>query len=570
MGGFSLGLHQAGIIPTHHYFSEIDTHAIANYRYNFKNAEYIGSVTDVRHIIRTIDRKPTDRLIITFGSPCQDFSLAGKRAGIEGSKSSLIKFAIFLIKRLRPDVYIWENVKGAYSTNNGADFWAIIQAFADIDGYGFEQQLVNTSWVLPQNRERIYLVGHLDGRSQSGVFPFGEDGKSHNDNKARSEPEAKLAATIGTREGQRKENNYVVTSNTTQGFEVANEGYSINFSNPNSKTRRGRVVKNIAQTLDTQANQGVIQINPNLESGGKQPYQQNRVYDEKGLVPALNAGKSDLIIKTGAIRGRGENNEQQLELRDDGNTNTLTSVEKDNVILTLQPSEINTKFATNYGQKNQTNARNLLSKLREEIGEAEITKWGFRIFDSLQKEKILQSRMYVRGVHKKGEEIQRDVDNRPLSFKKTQERFLREMWEEGMFGCSPQRWELAKQFFGQFANVMQKLPYQGTSDKKNLSSMRFTLLFDGVLHETLSKMEETWEPISNQGESIFGSNIRRLTEIETEILQGFCPDWTKFGIYHTKKGVETKQIPKTQRYKMCGNAVTATIVKIIAERIKFI
>ncbi len=108
---------------------------------------------------------------------CQDFSLAGKRKGLEGDRSSLIREAIRLITDIRPDIFIWENVKGAFSSNAGEDFWAIIQAFTNIGGYRLEWQLLNTSWFLPQNRERIYLVGHLAtaGRSTAEVFPIGED-----------------------------------------------------------------------------------------------------------------------------------------------------------------------------------------------------------------------------------------------------------------------------------------------------------------------------------------------------------------------------------------------------------
>ena len=105
---------------------------------------------------------------------CQDFSLAGRREGLKGSKSSLIQHAIALIADIRPSIFIWENVKGAFSSNARADFWAILQAFANIGGYTIEWQLLNTSWVLPQNRERIYLVGHLAGRSEPGVFPIRE------------------------------------------------------------------------------------------------------------------------------------------------------------------------------------------------------------------------------------------------------------------------------------------------------------------------------------------------------------------------------------------------------------
>ena len=171
IGGFSLGFQRAGYQFTEHYFSEIDKHAIANYKNNFPNAKHIGDITT----IQPSNLAGAD--IITFGSPCQDFSMAGRRAGLAGAKSSLIQYAIAIITCVRPSVFIWENVKGTFSSNAGADFWAILQAFTHIGGYRLEWQLLNTKWVLPQNRERIYLVGHLAGRSIPGVFPFGENDK---------------------------------------------------------------------------------------------------------------------------------------------------------------------------------------------------------------------------------------------------------------------------------------------------------------------------------------------------------------------------------------------------------
>ena len=171
IGGFSLGFQRAGYEFTEHYFSEIDKHAIANYKHNFPHAKYIGDITSIH------GGDFTDIDIITFGSPCQDFSLAGRREGLKGNKSSLIQKAIALIDCIRPSVFIWENVKGAFSSNAGADFWAILQALANIGGYTIEWQLLNTSWLLPQNRERIYLIGHIAGRSIPGVFPIGEIAK---------------------------------------------------------------------------------------------------------------------------------------------------------------------------------------------------------------------------------------------------------------------------------------------------------------------------------------------------------------------------------------------------------
>ena len=198
IGGFSLGFQRAGYQFTEHYFSEIDKHAIANYKHNFPHAKNLGDITT----IQSADIAGAD--IITFGSPCQDFSLAGKRAGLKGNKSSLIAQAIALIAHVRPGLFVWENVKGAFSSNARADFWAIIQTLANLGGYTIEWQLLNTSWVLPQNRERIYLIGHLRGRSIPGVFPFGEndkllEGKTRKENRKCPSIKTSPARTITSR-----------------------------------------------------------------------------------------------------------------------------------------------------------------------------------------------------------------------------------------------------------------------------------------------------------------------------------------------------------------------------------
>jgi DNA (cytosine-5)-methyltransferase 1 len=283
IGGFPKGLEQAGFNITDHYFSEIDKHAIANYRHNFKHANYVGSVTDVRGA--GLPKRPN---IITFGSPCQDFSLAGKRKGMDGERSSLISHATRLITECRPDVFIWENVKGTFSSNNGADFWAIVQAFANIGGYRLEWQLLNTAWLLPQNRERLYLIGHLGKGSGRNVFPFREDDQVFSEarqgtegsreriqsglHRARSVTKSyssldisdNLARVSAKCLNQRMhkmglDDNYIkVRSATAQGYETATEGDSINLSQPDSETRRGRVGHGKAQTLETSCNQAVI------------------------------------------------------------------------------------------------------------------------------------------------------------------------------------------------------------------------------------------------------------------------------------------------------------------------
>lgn len=240
IGGFHLGFERAGF-EVNSYFSEIDKYAIQVYKHKFKNSNYVGSVTDVRGgDLPKID-------IITFGSPCQDFSLAGKRKGLRGERSSLIGEAIRLIRETRPRVFIWENVKGTFSSNNRQDFAAILQAFANIGGYRLEWQLLNTKWFLPQNRERVYLVGYLGDGSGGEIFPIREGSRQTNELlKARASQDIYGQPIVK------------IKSATSRGYEVAEEGDSINYSVPNSKTRRGRVGKGVAQTLDTACNQAVV------------------------------------------------------------------------------------------------------------------------------------------------------------------------------------------------------------------------------------------------------------------------------------------------------------------------
>jgi DNA (cytosine-5)-methyltransferase 1 len=159
---------------------------------------------------------------------------------------------------------VWENVKGTFSSNDGADFWAIIQAFTDIGGYRLEWQLLNTSWFLPQNRERIYLVGYSTNPSEQGVFPIGSPNRETNSENSNHQFVDVYNKTL------RKEcptltdpcHNSIrikVKSATSDGYEQAEAGDSINLSNPNSETRRGRVGKKKAQTLETSCNQAVIE-----------------------------------------------------------------------------------------------------------------------------------------------------------------------------------------------------------------------------------------------------------------------------------------------------------------------
>jgi DNA (cytosine-5)-methyltransferase 1 len=168
IGGFSLGFQRAGWKFDKHYFSEINKYAIKVYQRHFPDAIGLGSITGIRpEELGQID-------LITFGFPCQDLSIAGKRAGLEGSRSGLFFEAMRIIRYLKPSIFVFENVEGLLTSNDGKDFEIVLREIADIGLYECEWQLLNTSWVLPQNRERVYFIGHLGERGGRKVFPIGE------------------------------------------------------------------------------------------------------------------------------------------------------------------------------------------------------------------------------------------------------------------------------------------------------------------------------------------------------------------------------------------------------------
>lgn len=178
IGGFHKGFERAGFKFDWVGHSDIDKYANSVYQYNFK-AEELGDVTTIqpRDLPDNID-------ILTGGFPCQAFSTAGKRRGFADTRGTLF-FQIERILRYFRDIgkpipyFVLENVKGLLNHDSGRTFATIYRVLADLN-YTIECQLLNTKWFLPQNRERIYIVGHLRGRSGPKIFPITKKAQQHN------------------------------------------------------------------------------------------------------------------------------------------------------------------------------------------------------------------------------------------------------------------------------------------------------------------------------------------------------------------------------------------------------
>lgn len=136
----------------------------------YRNGEWYAA--DIRDI-RAADMPKAD--CWCFGFPCQDISVAGKQAGFGGKRSSLFFTVTGLIRDLekedRPSCLLIENVKNLLSVNRGFDFARLLIELDEI-GYDAQWQVVNSACYVPQNRERVFLVGSLRGRSTAEIFPL--------------------------------------------------------------------------------------------------------------------------------------------------------------------------------------------------------------------------------------------------------------------------------------------------------------------------------------------------------------------------------------------------------------
>lgn len=164
VGGFRYGLEQAGMECVGG--CEIDKYACQ--AYGVINDEDCRP-TD----IRTVDpiRLPYFDIFVG-GFPCQDLSVAGKRKGFDGERSVLFFEILRICEVKRPTYILLENVTGLFSHNGGETFRIVLQSLDEL-GYDAEWQVHNSAAYVPQNRERVFIIGHLRGRGTRPVFPFG-------------------------------------------------------------------------------------------------------------------------------------------------------------------------------------------------------------------------------------------------------------------------------------------------------------------------------------------------------------------------------------------------------------
>lgn len=177
IGGFELGIQKACPEAECIGFSEIDKYAVKVYLSHFPTHKNFG---DARRIV---PEELPEFDMLCGGFPCQAFSIAGKRGGFEDTRGTLFHEIARIARAKRPKLLFLENVKGLLSHDSGRTFGTILSTFSDL-GYFLEWQVLNSKdFGVPQNRERVFIVGHLGTPSGRQVFPIGgTDEENHGAN----------------------------------------------------------------------------------------------------------------------------------------------------------------------------------------------------------------------------------------------------------------------------------------------------------------------------------------------------------------------------------------------------
>ncbi len=149
-------------------FSEIDKYAIQIYKQHFPKHKNFGNARDIN------PKELPDFDMLCGGFPCQSFSIAGKRKGFQDTRGTLFYEICRIVAAKRPRLLFLENVKGLLSADDGRCFATILTSLDEL-GYDVEWQVLNSkNFGVPQNRERVFIIGHLREESSRQVFPLGE------------------------------------------------------------------------------------------------------------------------------------------------------------------------------------------------------------------------------------------------------------------------------------------------------------------------------------------------------------------------------------------------------------
>jgi DNA (cytosine-5)-methyltransferase 1 len=536
--------------------SENNKYASELLKSKFPNIKNYGDATKIN------PRELPDFDILCGGFPCQAFSIAGKRRGFQDTRGTLFFEVVRIVKVKRPKIIFLENVKGLLNHEKGETFKVIIQTLSEL-GYDVQWMVLNSKFHgVPQNRERVFIIGSLRGTSRPEILPFGGINEKNNELQRHQE----VTNTIHSRITADSNGTYIESRGQTQITHptiteaIGRQGSSKEYMKSieliqQARSQHSRIYgkEGISPTLagasklsgDCTPKIAIPVLTPDrlekrqngrrFKDNGEESFTltktdiqrvlvhntQTRSPDRPSLKKNPSAGGSGHISKYDETYCLDSGNNQAVQL--DYKIRRLTPIEceflqsfpKDWTRRGLQSFiNLETYYKVN-GTTKKTDSIKILSLLQETIGEEQIKEWGLNEFITLLKNEILQPRLYE-------ESIQMEMEGKCITTRRESQskaidycNRMFSMWQERKLRYSPQRQEQIEQLFRKFTGNLQKLPYEITQKRGQLEQ--------GEPHKSEEKQERT---------------IYTITEMSD-----------------------------TQRYKMMGNAVTVNVIQAIASKL---
>ena len=301
IGGFRLGMESAGHECVG--FCEIDKFARKSYK-AIHNMEGEIELHDITRVSNESVRRIGSVDVICGGFPCQAFSIAGNRRGFEDTRGTLFFEIARFASILRPKYLFLENVKGLLNHDGGATFETILGALDEL-GYNVEWQVLNSKdFGVPQNRERVFIIGHLRGECTKGVFPLGGEGQKFDSEQLEIDIVGNTknpnSTALGTSSVVYGSKGLIGTLCARDYKEPKQIAIPVLTPERPEKRQNGRRFKDDGEpmfTLTSQDRHGIV-------VAGKLPGnhdQNSRVYDPRGLAPTLSTmqggGQENNLVK---------------------------------------------------------------------------------------------------------------------------------------------------------------------------------------------------------------------------------------------------------------------------------
>lgn len=299
IGGFRLGMESAGHECIG--FCEIDKFARTSYK-AIHDTEGEVEMHDITTVSDEFIRGIGSVEVICGGFPCQAFSIAGKRKGFEDTRGTLFFEIARFASILRPRYLFLENVKGLLNHEGGATFETILRALDEL-GYDVEWQVLNSKDYVPQNRKRVFIIGHLRGERTRKVFPFERENRTTIENNIKQINDSKKTREL-------------------LNFDSTNRFYDVSGISPCLNTMQGG---------DREPKIAIVgNINPSGNGMNGQ------VYSSNGLSPTLttNKGEGTKIVVPVLTPDRFEKRQNGRRFKEDGDEMfTLTAQDRHGILV---------------------------------------------------------------------------------------------------------------------------------------------------------------------------------------------------------------------------------------------